>query len=239
MVNFSLKSQYCSRMSQAVITKNTLDFLNDLKKNNNREWFEENKKRFKTQQTEVKKFFQGIMERLNTHDKIEKMKVFRIYRDIRFSKDKTPYKFNFSASFARLGAERRGGYYVHIQPEGSFIATGFWNPEKEDLFRIRKEWEVDAIDFRRIMENHDFQKIWGSLEGEELKTAPKGFDKEDPNIDLIRKKQYIFIRRFTDKEVMSPNFLETINDSFVAIRPYFDLMSNILTTNLNGESLLD
>lgn len=239
MVNFSLKSQYCSRMSQAVITKNTLDFLNDLKKNNNREWFEKNKKRFKTQQTEVKKFFQGIMERLNTHDKIEKMKVFRIYRDIRFSKDKTPYKFNFSASFTRLGAERRGGYYVHIQPEGSFIATGFWNPEKEDLFRIRKEWEVDAIDFRRIMENHDFQKIWGSLEGEELKTAPKGFDKEDPNIDLIRKKQYIFIRRFTDKEVMSPNFLETINDSFVAIRPYFDLMSNILTTNLNGESLLD
>ena len=239
MVNFSLKSQYCSRMSQVVITKNTLDFLNDLKKNNNREWFEKNKKRFKTQQTEVKKFFQGIMERLNTHDKIEKMKIFRIYRDIRFSKDKTPYKFNFSASFTRLGAERRGGYYVHIQPEGSFIATGFWNPEKEDLFRIRKEWEVDAIDFRRIMENHDFQKIWGSLEGEELKTAPKGFDKEDPNIDLIRKKQFIFIRRFTDKEVMSPNFLETINDSFVAIRPYFDLMSNILTTNLNGESLLD
>ncbi|WP_338038954.1 DUF2461 domain-containing protein [Maribacter litopenaei] len=181
--------------------------MNDLKKNNNREWFEENKKRFKTQQTEVKKFFQGIMERLNTHDKIEKMKVFRIYRDIRFSKDKTPYKFNFSASFTRLGAERRGGYYVHIQPEGSFIATGFWNPEKEDLFRIRKEWEVDAIDFRRIMENHDFQKIWGSLEGEELKTAPKGFDKEDPNIDLIRKKQYIFIRRFSDKEVISPNFL--------------------------------
>lgn len=239
MVNFSLKSQYCSRMSQTVITKNTLDFLNQLKKNNNRDWFEDNKKRFKEQQGGVKKFFQEVMEKLNTHDKIERMKMFRIYRDIRFSKDKTPYKFNFSASYTRMGAERRGGYYVHIQPDGSFIATGFWNPEKEDLHRIRKELEVDAIELWSIMENHDFQKIWGSLEGEELKTAPKGFDKEDPNIDLIRRKQYIFMRKFTDEEVLSPNFLDTINESFMAIRPFFDLMSNILTTDLNGESLLD
>ena len=239
MVNFSLKSQYRSRMSQTVITKNTLDFLNDLKKNNNRDWFEEHKKRFKGQQAEVKTFFQEVMDALNMHDKIEKMKVFRIYRDVRFSKDKTPYKFNFSASYTRMGAERRGGYYVHIQPEGSFIATGFWNPEKEDLHRIRKEFELDAIEFRQIMENHAFQKIWGSLEGEELKTAPKGFDKDDPNIDLIRRKQYIFMRKFTDQEAMAPDFAEKINESFMAIRPFFDLMSNILTTDLNGESLLD
>lgn len=238
MVNFSLKSQYHSRMSQTVITKNTFDFLNDLKRNNNRDWFEDHKKRFKSQQTEVKEFFQQVMEKLNGHDKIEKLKMFRIYRDIRFSKDKTPYKFNFSASYTRMGAERRGGYYVHIQPEGSFIATGFWNPENEDLYRIRKEFEVDAIELRRIMENHDLQKIWGSLEGEELKTAPKGFDKDDPNIDLIRRKQYIFMRRFKDQEVMSPDFLEKVNESFRAIRPFFDLMSNILTTDLNGESLL-
>lgn len=239
MVNFSIKSQYVGRMSDAIITKKTLDFLNDLKKNNNRDWFGENKKRFKAQQQEVKGFFQEVMEKLNSHDKIEKMKVFRIYRDIRFSKDKTPYKYNFSASYTRMGAERRGGYYLHIQPEGSFIATGFWNPEKEDLFRIRKEWEVDATEFRQIMASKNFQKIWGSLEGEELKTAPKGFDKEDPNIDLIRKKQFIFIRRFTDSEVIAPDFKETIDNSYRAIRPFFDLMSNILTTNLNGEPLLD
>lgn len=239
MVNFSLKSQYYSRMSHPVITKNTLEFLSQLKNNNNRDWFNDNKEHFKSRQKEAKKFFTGVMDMLNTHDKIEKMKMFRIYRDIRFSKDKTPYKYNFSASFTRMGAERRGGYYVHIQPEGSFIATGFWNPEKEDLMRIRKEWEVDATDLRKIMENYDFQKVWGSLEGEELKTAPKGFEKEDPNIDLIKKKQYIFVKKFTDKEVLSPNFLEIINDSFIAIRPYFDLMSNILTTNLNGESLLN
>ena len=226
-------------MSNALITKSTLEFLTELKNNNNRDWFGDHKTRFITHKKETKEFFQAVMEKLNTHDKIEKLKVFRIYRDIRFSKDKTPYKCNFSASFTRIGAERRGGYYVHIQPKGSFIATGFWNPEKEDLFRIRKEWEIDATEVRSIMENHDFQKIWGKMEGEELKTAPKGFDKEDPNIDLIRKKQFIFVRRFTDKEVMDPNFLETINDSFMAIRPYFDLMSNILTTNLNGESLLD
>lgn len=226
-------------MSNAIITKNTLEFLTELKNNNNREWFGDHKDRFTTHKKEAKAFFQAVMEKLNSHDKIEKLKIFRIYRDIRFSKDKTPYKYNLSASYKRLGVERRGGYYVHIQPEGSFIATGFWNPEKKDLLRIRKEWEVDATEVRKIMENYDFQKIWGEMEGEELKTAPKGFDKEDPNIELIRKKQFIFIRRFTDKEVLSLDFLDNIDKSFMAIRPYFDLMSNILTTNLNGESLLD
>ncbi len=239
MVNFSLKSQQLSRMLNSVITKDTFKFLNDLKKNNNREWFTENKKTFKIYETEAKAFFNELLEKLKSHDEIEKLKVFRIYRDVRFSKDKTPYKFNFSASYTRAGAQRRGGYYVHIQPEGSFIATGFWAPEKEDLFRIRKEWEIDDSDLREIIDQKAFKSVWGELAGDELKTAPKGFDKEHPNIDLIRKKQFIFVRNFTDKEVMAPDFSDTVNESFKVIRPFFDLMSNILTTNLNGESLLD
>lgn len=239
MVNFSLKSQPLGRMLYPIITKETLEFLNELKKNNNREWFTDNKKRFVTRQNESKEFFKGILDQLETHDDIEKMKVFRIYRDVRFSKDKTPYKYNFSASYARSGAQRRGGYYVHIQPEGSFIATGFWNPEKEDLLRIRKEWEIDASELREIMTDKKFKSVWGTLAGEELKTAPKGFDKEHPNIDLIRKKQFIFVKKFTDKEVLEPDFTEKISEAFRLIRPYFDLMSQILTTDLNGESLLD
>lgn len=226
-------------MKQPIITGKTLEFLSDLKNNNNREWFGDNKKRFTAHQTEAKAFFNAVMERLNAHDQIEKLKVFRIYRDIRFSKNKTPYKYNFSASYTRAGAERRGGYYVHLQPGGSFIATGFWNPEKEDLYRIRKEWEMDTTELREIVEMTDFKRIWGEMEGEELKTAPKGFDKEHPNIDLIRKKQFIFVRRFADDVVTDASFLDTIDTSFKAIRPYFDLMSHILTTNLNGEYLLD
>lgn len=225
-------------MLQPKITKSTLQFLKELKKNNNREWFTEHKSTFKIHETEVKAFLNGVTELMRSHDEIEKLKVFRIYRDVRFSKDKTPYKYNFSGSMTRAGQERRGGYYIHIQPKGSFIAAGFWNPEKEDLLRIRKEWEVDASDFRDILNDKDFKSIWGDLTGEELKTVPKGFDKEDANIDLIRKKQFIFVKNFTDAQVTSPNFGENINEAFKAIRPYFDLMSNVLTTNLNGESLL-
>lgn len=238
MVNFSLKSQPISRMLHPVITKETLEFLNKLKTNNNRDWFTENKKQFTKHQTEAKAIFNRVMDDLNVHDEIEKLKMFRIYRDVRFSKDKTPYKYNFSAAYTRAGAHRRGGYYVHIQPQGSFIATGFWNPEKEDLFRIRKEWELDASELLEIINDKKFKSIWGVLEGEALKTAPKGFDKEDPNIELIRKKQFTFVRKFTEEEVLQEDFLSKINESFKAVRPFFDLMSTILTTNRNGESLL-
>ena len=156
-----------------------------------------------------------------------------------FSKDKTPYKPRFAASFSRAGVRLRGGYYLQINPGENFIAAGFWNPNKEDLYRLRKELELDASDFREIIGKTAFKNVWGELQGEEVKTAPKGFDKTHPNIDLIKKKMFIFVKKYSDKEVLSPKFAESINASFKAVRPYFDLMSDILTTNLNGESLLD
>lgn len=99
--------------------------------------------------------------------------------------------------------------------------------------------ELDADEFRKVVGNKKLKNLWGDIVGDEVKTAPKGFDKEHANIDLIRKKQYIFVRKFSDKEVLSKDFAKQVNDSFKAIRPYFDLMSGILTTNLNGESLLN
>jgi len=226
-------------MSLPNITKETFLFLKELEKNNNRDWFTENKPRFRAVESDIKTFYTAAMEQLNQHDEIEKMKIFRIYRDVRFSKDKTPYKTHFGGSFSRAGSKLRGGYYIHIEPGGSFIATGFWEPNKEDLLRIRKELESDAIDFRKVVNSKKIKEEWGDLVGDELKTAPKGFDKEHPDIDLIRKKQFIFVRKFSDKQVLSKDFANLIDVSFKAIRPYFNLMSDILTTNLNGESLLD
>jgi len=226
-------------MQNAIITKEVFHFLKDLEKNNTREWFAENKSRFKKLESDVKAFFANVMENLIQHDEIEKMKMFRIYRDVRFSKDKSPYKAHLAGSFARAGSRLRGGYYLHLKPGGSFVATGFWEPNKEDLLRIRKELELDAEEFEKVINDKKFKKIWNDLVGDEVKTAPKGFSKEHPNIDLIRKKQYIFVRNFSDKEVLSKDFASLVDESFKAIRPYFDLMSNILTTNLNGESLLD
>jgi uncharacterized protein (TIGR02453 family) len=221
------------------IPSKAFSFLKNLNKNNNREWFTEHKLEFKSIETEVKGFYNTLFETLQKHDDVDKMKMFRIYRDVRFSKDKTPYKTHFGGSFGRTKPRLRGGYYLHIAPGDSFIATGFWEPNKEDLFRIRKELEIDATEFRKIITGKKFKSVWGELVGNEVKTAPKGFNKEHTDIDLIRKKQFIFTKKFSDKEVTSSDFLNEVNKSFKAIRPYFDYMSDVLTTDLNGVSLLE
>ncbi len=219
--------------------KSAFQFLSDLKENNNREWFTEHKPRFTEIQNDVKKLFSEMQVNLEKHDEIEKMKIYRIYRDVRFSKDKTPYNPRLAVSFSRLGKQLRGGYFLQIKPGETLIGGGFWQPEKEDLLRIRKEIELDATDFRAILNDTNYIKHFGkTFEGEELKSAPRGFDKEHPDVDLLRKKGFIAIQNFTDKEVLAPNFLEEVDNSFKAMRPFFNLFSDVLTTNLNGESLI-
>lgn len=222
------------------LNKEILSFLKELKKNNNREWFNTNKPRFKMIQGEAKGFYEEIKAGLEGFDEIEKFKLFRIYRDVRFSHDKTPYNPHFAGSYSRSGKHLRGGYYLRIRPGESFLAGGFWAPNKEDLFRIRKEFEIDDQEIRQILNDAEFKRVFGGvLEGEELKTAPKGFQKDDAAIDLIRKKGYVAVRKFTDKEVLSPDFLDEVLVSFKALRPFFDYMSEVLTTDLNGASTLD
>ncbi|SDR91586.1 TIGR02453 family protein [Polaribacter sp. KT25b] len=219
--------------------KSTFNFLKDLEKNNNRDWFTEHKPTFTEIQNHVKEVFAEIQVNLEKHDEIEKMKIYRIYRDVRFSKDKTPYNPRFAVSFSRLGKELRGGYFLQIKSGETFLGGGFWQPEKEDLFRIRKEIEQDATEIREILSDKNYLKYFGGkFDGEELKSAPRGFDKEHADIDLLRKKGFIAIRNFTDQEVLSENFLEELDKSFKALRPFFNLFSDILTTNLNGESLV-
>jgi uncharacterized protein (TIGR02453 family) len=222
----------------STLQPSSFEFLKDLARNNNKAWFEGQKSVFKEHQDNFKALVQEVKVGMEHKDQIEKSKVFRIYRDVRFSKDKTPYKSHLAASFTRMGAERRGGYYLHLKPGESFIAVGFWAPNKEDIFRIRKEFEMDITELEEILSDTRLKKAWGSLQGEQLKTAPKGFDRDHPNIEYLRYKQFIFTRKFTDKEVFSPNFGDKVVDSYEAIRPFFDYMSDVLTTNLNGESLL-
>lgn len=221
------------------ISKNVLDFFQRLEKNNDRDWFNEHKKEFKAIESEAKKAYKQLFEMLKTHDDVDQFKMFRIYRDVRFSKNKLPYKTHFGGSYHRKKPELRGGYYLHIAPNNeSFIATGFWEPNSDDLYRIRKEFEIDDTEIRAIINNKSFKSVWGEFVGDELKTAPRDFDKDHPAIDLIRKKQYIFTKKYSDAEVLSDSFLEDVNNSFKAVRPFFDYMSNVLTTNLNGESTI-
>ena len=220
------------------VPRNTISFLKKLKLNNNRDWFNDNKEEFKDIQSGVKTFAQDVNDSLNVSDNIEKLKIFRIYRDLRFSKDKTPYKKNIGMAFHRAKPELRGGYYLEISADQSFIAVGFWNPNKEDLLRIRKEIEIDGQEFKRIINQKKIKDIWGDIKGEEVKTSPKGFKSEHEYIDLIKKKQFIFIKNLKEEEILDKNFQKQLISYFVSIRPFFDYMSEILTTNLDGESLI-
>ncbi len=220
------------------INPDVFAFYKALAKNNNREWFEPQKARFKALEAEVKAFNEEVKAGLEATDEIEKVKMFRIYRDVRFSKNKTPFKTHFGISFHRKKPHLRGGYYMHIAPGDSFLATGFWDPNPADLLRIRKELEMDAKELRDIISAPDLKKTWGALQGDTVKTAPKGFAKDHPDIDLIRHKQFLFIKKFDDKTVLSSNFKNQVIKDYAAIRPFFDYMSSILTTDLNGVSLL-
>jgi uncharacterized protein (TIGR02453 family) len=223
----------------ATIEKSIFSFLNKLKKNNNRDWMTEHKKEYQSNEKLLKQFYGSVEASLNITDEISKLKVFRINRDLRFTKDKTPYNIHRSASFSRAGAHRRGGYYLRIEPGKSAMAGGFFSPEPDDLLRIRREFEMDTTEIRTILNQKEFKKAFQGFNQEnQLKTAPRDFNKEDPNIDLIKLKNYFVVHHFTDDEVMSKDFEDRLMHHFLLLRPYFDYMSEVLTTDLNGVSLL-
>ena len=152
------------------IENSTIKFLKDLDKNNDRTWFLDHKKQYEAALENMKKFKDAVVLELSKKDGIEDGRVFRIYRDVRFSKDKAPYKNNFGVHFTRAGKERRGGYYLHIEPGKSFVGGGFWSPEPADLKRIRDEFAFDDKPIRKIVSNKTFTKYFGKLEGEDFKT---------------------------------------------------------------------
>jgi uncharacterized protein (TIGR02453 family) len=220
------------------ILPDTIDFLKSISVNNNKDWFQKNKPKYDAALDNIKAFVSDVEKDLNVNDVIEKSKTFRIYRDVRFSKDKAPYKEYFGSSFMRASAARRGGYYLHIEPGNSFVGGGFWAPNPADLKRIRDEFAMDDRPIRKIIADKTFKMYFGSLHGEAVKTAPKGFDKDHPAIDLIRMKQFTVTRQFSDEEVLAKNFQKEVVKTYEAMRPYFDYMSEVLTTDLNGVSLL-
>ena len=221
-----------------MIDSKVFKFLNDIKSNNNREWFNTNKQRYKLSLEQIKNSIVELVELMNSHDKIENYKIFRIYRDVRFSKNKTPYKNNFGISLLREKPNLRGSYYFHIEPSNSFSAVGFWQPEKDDLFRIRKEIDLDGKEFSDVISSKLITKKWGNLIGDSLKSSPRGFSKDHEYISLLRRKSFLFKKNYTDQEVVSKDFIDKLNQDFLVTRIFLDYMSNVLTTDLNGISLI-
>lgn len=218
----------------AHIEKTTFKFLKDIRKNNNREWFADQKDRFKVANENMKAFLIGVENELNKFDAIEKKKLFRIYRDVRFSKDKTPYNSHFSMSFNREGAFRRGGYFLKVTPGGSMVGGGFYKPNPHDIKLIRDHISADSKPLRKIIASKKFKDTFGQLMGEQVKSAPRGYDKNHPEIDLLRYKSMYVFKEYKDAEVTAPGFLKEVAKTYKAIQPYFGYMTDILTHDLDG-----
>jgi uncharacterized protein (TIGR02453 family) len=225
-------------MAAVVIQKKSLDFLTDLSQNNNRDWFNANKELYLEAQGNIIGFADALLIEMSKHDHIEtlsgKKSLFRIFKDVRFSKEKTPYNQHWSGSFKRATKILRGGYYFRIEPGNSGLACGFWGPEADDIKRIRKDIDSNYDAWRSLLADKTIMETFGKLEGEQLATAPRGYAKDHPAVDLLRYKQYILRHHFTDAEVTSPDFLQKANEVYKKMRPFLDYMSEVLTTDANG-----
>lgn len=191
------------------------NFLKAIKKNNNREWFEKNKPKYIEAKTHFEDFLEAFHKELIKFDEslagLNPRKLgFRIYRDVRFSKDKKPYKVNMGAGFSEHGKmEQEPGYYVHIEPGNCFIAGGFYMPDSEKLAKIRQEIDYNTKDFLKIFSDKKFKKYFSGLDDfDTLKTAPKGYPKDHPHIDLLKHKSYIVTHALSDKDVLDKKFVK-------------------------------
>ena len=229
-------------VNKVSIQKKTLLFLSELALNNNREWFNKNRERYLQAQGNVEDFIDALIHKMGTHDEIEtvsaKKSLYRIYNDVRFSKDKTPYNPRFVGYLKRAKPRLRGGYYFWIKPGNSRVACGFSYPNAEDLKRVRMDIMHNYDQWNKLLNVRTITSNFGMMKGERVKTFPRGFSADHPAIDLLRYKQYWFEHYFTDREVLAPDFLIAVNKTFRSIRPFFDYMSEVLTTDLNGESLI-
>lgn len=217
-------------------------FLEKLANNNNREWFNEHKPEYQGALQGVIQFAEALLDEMKKVDHIEtpsgKKSLFRIYRDVRFSKDKRPYKHSFSGSFRRATETLRGGYYFHLEPGDTFIAGGFFGPNKDDLLHIRKQIDIDPEPINKVLLSNELHEYFGPLVGEQLKIAPKGFPKDHLSIELLRYKQFILKHSFNEEEALSEDFHKAMTSGFRRMLPFFDVMSEMLTTDLNGHSII-
>jgi len=213
------------------IPQSTFDFLNQLRENNNREWFQANRELFDAARLQFMDFAEQVLHGLVAMDKripedipVSKC-VYRIYRDIRFSLDKTPYKGYFSAAYSPTGRSTElPGYYIHIQPGQSFVTAGLWHPSKERLAAIRQEIDYNSADFRSIVEAPVFLQHAGLDQEDRLKKAPSGYSADHPDIEFLRLKSFTATKSFSDNEMMQADATEMILSAFQALQPFQEFL---------------
>ncbi|RMH60248.1 MAG: DUF2461 domain-containing protein [Calditrichaeota bacterium] len=197
-----------------------LDFLSDLRVNNNREWFKENNERYQKAKSQFERFVENLLPEIkqfdNTIDILSpKEFMFRIFRDVRFSKNKAPYKTNFGAFIAPGGRRSPyAGYYVHMEPGHSFLGGGIYQPDPKILFAVRTRIFNNPDRFKEIIQNKDFKKYFPEIYGEKLKTAPRGFPRDFTDIDLLKHKHYAIACKVDDTFWLEGRILDKVVDVF-------------------------
>ncbi|ABQ03252.1 DUF2461 domain-containing protein [Flavobacterium johnsoniae] len=222
-----------------MLTKESLQFLDDLKKNNNRDWFQDNKKRYEVFKKDYHQLVSDFLDAMKPLDpSLELLEVknctFRINRDIRFSKDKSPYKAHLGVwmSTGAKGANR-AGYYVHIEKGASFIAGGFYSPDPEDLKKVRKEIAFFYDDLQEILNDKNFKKEFGSLdinENNSLKSMPRGYEKDHPAIEFLKLKSFTATQKYDISEVTQKDFVSKVSKKLIALKPLNEFINRALDT---------
>jgi uncharacterized protein (TIGR02453 family) len=221
-------------MGKTIIKKETLQFLKDLKKNNDREWFAKNKHKFIAANENFIEFTQEIISHIAKFDKSvagmnAKDCIFRIYRDTRFSKDKSPYKTNFGAAFKMGKGDRANGagYYFHLMPGGSFLAGGIHLPESPVLKALRQEISYNGKGFLKVINDKKFKKLF-KLDAEKLSRVPQGFDKEDEMGEFLKMKEFICLHSLSEDDVLCSGAAEKMSKVFKEMVPFNDFLNKAL-----------
>ena len=222
-----------------MLSKDSVQFIDDLKANNNRDWFLDNKKRYEVFKKDYHLLVGDFLDAMKPHDpSLEMLEVknctFRINRDIRFSKDKSPYKDHIGV-WISSGAKgkNRSGYYIHIAKAGSFIAGGFYCPEAEDLKKVRKEIGYFHEDLEEIIGDKSFKKEFGDFDRDEknvLKNPPRGYEKDHPAIEFLKLKSFETSQKFDIEEVTKKDFVQKMSKKLIVLKPLNDFINRALTS---------
>jgi uncharacterized protein (TIGR02453 family) len=214
-----------------------IQFLQELSENNNRQWFQNNKKRFDESREKVIFLTEVLINEIRKFDSdiplLEpKDCLFRIFRDVRFSNDKRPYKTNFGSFIAKGGRKSmHAGYYFHIEPNGSFVGGGIYMPAAEPLKAIREYIAENGEEFLSIINNTTFKKVYPEMMDDKLKTAPKGFSPEHEFIDLLRYKSFAFSSQLSKSQILADTYIEHLVQSFKTLQPVNRFLNEALENN--------
>jgi uncharacterized protein (TIGR02453 family) len=221
-----------------MLQTSTLKFLSDLSKNNNKSWFDNNREKYEAAKTDFEKFTQTIIDQFGKKDEtirdlLAKKCTFRINRDIRFSKDKTPYKTNFGASIDRDGKKSiYAGYYIHLEPGGkSFVGGGLWMPMPAEIKKVRQEIDYCLDEFTTIIESKKFRTTYGELyrgDDASLKKVPQGFEADNPAAPFLKLKSWLAMKVMTDQQMTSADLTKNVVAAFETLQPFINFINRAL-----------